>query len=80
MNPTDPNQPQVDPMAPVAGGTGVVTPAPVDPMATPAPQGPVAPVETPAPVEPVMPEPQAPVEPMPDAGTDMPPTVPPAAV
>ena len=70
MNPTDPNQPQVDPMA------GMPQAPAADPMAPQMPQAPV--VDPMAPVDPMaqapaMPEPAAPtVDPMAQAPAAMP--------
>jgi hypothetical protein len=82
MNPTDPNQPQVDPMAqaPVAGVPDTTPQVPVDPTIAPVPQTPVVeptePVATP--VEPVAtPEPVTPPMGEQPAGGQVPPTVPP---
>ena len=75
----NPMAPAVDPNAPVQSAVMPGTDQPAgSPMGTPAPVEPSMPEPT-APVEPTMPEPQAPVEPGPDAGTGMPPAVPPAA-
>lgn len=82
QNPTPADDVTINPPAPAVDPN-----APVQAPVMPGSDQPVGdPMGTPAPVDPAMPEPQAPVEPTPtapaegvgDAGTGMPPAVPPA--